>query len=144
MMMRIEELTTEADFREAFPVFKELRPYVDEARFFERLKVMLPRGYRLFTLRDGIDNCVVAVAGVELTETMRGRQLHVHELITTETVRSKGYGAAMMHYLEQYARSQECDILELSSNVTREDAHRFYESKIGMMRTSYLFRKQLR
>jgi GNAT superfamily N-acetyltransferase len=140
--MLIVELTNDDELREAFPVFHELRFYVDERRFFERLAVMRPRGYRSFVVRD--EGQVVAYAGVEITETMRGRQLYVHEMVTTEQVRSQGYGAAMMAYLEDFARQNECDILTLSSNVAREGAHRFYETKIGMTRTSYLFRKELR
>ncbi len=142
--MWILELTTDAELREAFPVFHELRYYVSEERFFERLASMRPRGYRVFAVRDGAQDQIVAYAGVEITETMRGRQLYVHEMVTTERARSKGYGAAMMAYLEEFARSNDCDILALSSNVAREGAHRFYETKIGMTRTSYLYRKELR
>lgn len=140
--MHIVELITDDELREAFPVFHELRYYIDEQRFFERLAVMRPRGYRSFVLRDG--DQIVAYAGVEITESMRGRQLYIHEMVTTERVRSQGYGAAMMAYLEDLARQNECDILVLSSNTARERAHRFYETKIGMTRTSYLFRKELR
>lgn len=142
--MWIHELTTDDELREAFPVFHELRYYVDEKRYFERLAAMRPRGYRVFGVRDGTGDPIVAYAGVEITETMRGRQLYVHEVVTTRRARSKGYGAALMAYLEDFARANDCDILALSSNVAREAAHRFYETKIGMTRTSYLFRKELR
>lgn len=142
--MWILELITDDELREAFPIFHELRYTVSEERFFERLAVLRRRGYRVFAGRDSADDRIIAYAGVEITETMRGRELFVHELVTSERVRSRGYGAAMMAYLEDFARANDCDILALTSNVARESAHRFYETKVGMKRVSYLFRKELR
>lgn len=52
--------------------------------------------------------------------------LYVDDLVTDDTVRSKGYGKAMLDWLLSQARSEHCDTLELDSGVQRFDAHRFY------------------
>jgi hypothetical protein len=45
--MKIIELTTEAEWREAFPVMRELRTHLDEATFLDLMRTMKPEGYRM-------------------------------------------------------------------------------------------------
>ena len=49
--MRIDELTTEAEWREAFPVMRELRPHLNEVTFLDIMRAMKPQGYRLLAAR---------------------------------------------------------------------------------------------
>ena len=58
-------------------------------------------------------------------------------------LRSRGIGARMMAFAEAAARFRGARILELTSNGTREDAHRFYEERMGFRRSSYGFTKRL-
>ena len=45
--MDVVELTTEEQWREAFPVMLELRTHLDEDTFVAMLHEMAPQGYRL-------------------------------------------------------------------------------------------------
>ncbi len=56
--------------------------------------------------------------------------------------RSGGIGAKMMTFAEDYARSRGAAMLELTSNKTRTDAHRFYE-RLGFSRSHEGFKKKL-
>jgi GNAT superfamily N-acetyltransferase len=56
--------------------------------------------------------------------------------------RSMGIGASMMKFAERYARGEGAAMLELSSNKTRTDAHRFYE-RLGFARSHEGFKKKL-
>lgn len=56
--------------------------------------------------------------------------------------RSRGIGARMMAHAEEVARERGAGLLELSSNKTRKDAHRFYE-RIGYARSHEGFKKRL-
>ena len=142
-MTEIFELTTYAEFRAAYPVMHELRTHLSEEEYLALLhEIMEHQGYRLFALYD--EGQIVALAGIEIMVTLYfGRSVHVHELITTESGRSKGYGRKLLGYMDDFARQNDCQVVWLTSAVHRVDAHRFYEQHMGYMRTAYVFRKVL-
>lgn len=141
--MEVVELTTEEQWREAFPVMHELRTHLDKAAFVELVREMTPQGYRLVALRDG--GAIKALAGIaHLTNLYYGRHIWVYDLITTAGERSKGYGEALLRHVEQMARELDCDTIALASGLQRLDAHRFYEQRMGYARTAYTFQKSLR
>lgn len=137
----ISELTTENEFREAFPVMRELRPHLDEAAFLHLLADMRPEGYRLFALRHA--GVIVALAGIAiLTNLYHGRHVWVYDLVTADHARSKGHGARLLSYVEDLGRSENCLAVALSSGFVRVDAHRFYERE-DYLKTSFVFLKHL-
>lgn len=75
------------------------------------------------------DGTVIGVAVVHVMAP-----LHVPDswallsaLVVDDTYRSGGTGAALLQAAETFAKAQGCAQLELSSNVARTRAHRFYE-----------------
>ena len=136
------ELTSDADFRRAWPVMAELRTDLDEAAYMDLLASMRPGGYRLFAIEVAGD--IKALAGVSIgTNFYYRRYLWVYDLITTKVARSSGQGAALMGELERFARDEGCDTIALASGLQRRDAHRFYEVRLGYKRASYTFHKTL-
>ena len=142
--MNIEELTTEQQFVDSYPVMHELRTDLELEQYLELLAEMLTKGdYRLFAVRE--DGSIVALAGVGFgTNLYYRRYLWVYDLVTTEKSRSSGHGKALLDYLEELARNAGCNTLALASGLQRGDAHRFYEGKVKMKRMSYTFVKGLR
>ena len=141
-MIQIRELTTEDEFRDAFLVMRELRDQLDEAAYLELLAEMRPRGYRLIAAEQ--DGRIVALAGIGFGVNFYYRRyLWVYDLITMDAERSKGHGLALMEYLEDLARKENCDTLALASALHRTDAHRFYLDKVGLEKPSYTFSKTL-
>jgi GNAT superfamily N-acetyltransferase len=140
--MRIVELTSEIELLEAYPVMHQLRTqHQSEAEYLDLLRAMIPRGYRLFAVRED-DGTIMALAGVTIDVNFYDlRHVFVYDLVTAEAARSKGYGKALMDFLESFARDHDCHTITLSSGVQRLDAHRFYEQKVGMERKGYVFRK---
>jgi GNAT superfamily N-acetyltransferase len=140
--MEIRELTTEDEFRAAFPVMHELRDQLDEGEYLQLVAQMRPGGYRLIAAEE--DGRIVALAGIGIGVNFYYRRyLWVYDLITSEAERSKGHGLALMEYLEELARKEGCDTLALASALHRTDAHRFYTDRIGMEKPSYTFSKSL-
>lgn len=136
------ELTKKEEWIAAFPLMKELRPHLDLDTYLSLLEEMRPRGYRLFALEE--DGQPLALAGVAVMANFyNGRYLFIYDLVTKAEERSKGYGAELVRYLEKFARDQGCHLVELTSGVQRKDAHRFYEEKMGYLRSSWVFRKKL-
>lgn len=139
----IEELTTDEDFRRAFPVMNELRTHLLEMHDYEQtVSEMRAGGYRLFASTEGGD--IRALAGIAIrTNFYYGKFLYVYDLITSEAERSKGHGKRLLDHLEGLARAEGCQTIALSSGVQRAEAHRFYEEKMGFDRVSYVFKKEL-
>jgi len=63
------------------------------------------------------------------------------ELVVAEGARSAGLGALLVREVERFARERGADSLELTCNLRREAAHRFYERE-GFARTSWKFAKR--
>jgi GNAT superfamily N-acetyltransferase len=140
--MIIEELTTDAELREAYAVMHELRTQLSLDQYLALLEPMRREGYRLIALRE--DGAIMALAGIILLANFYdGRHIYVYDLVTRGDARSRGYGEQLLTHVEDLARSAGCAHVTLSSGVQRLDAHRFYESRMGYARASYVFRKRL-
>ncbi|HEV2291905.1 MAG TPA: GNAT family N-acetyltransferase, partial [Gemmatimonadales bacterium] len=85
-----------------------------------------------------------AVMTLHLTpELHRARPIgRVTALVVDESVRGSGVGAEMMEEAERILREDGAGLLELTSNMRRVDAHRFYE-RLGYQKTSFRFAKEL-
>jgi len=84
----------------------------------------------------------VFVRGVVLIEA--DPHAEVWGLVVDADHRREGIGAALMQRAEMWAREHDYATLSLRSNITRADAHQFYQ-RIGyeISKTSCVFRKSL-
>jgi GNAT superfamily N-acetyltransferase len=95
----------------------------------------------LVAVRDG------AVVGTATTNVMRvvhrprpvGR---LSALIVAERQRGNGIGRALVRAVEELLKAEGCGLIEITSNLKREDAHAFYK-RLGYETTSYRFKKSL-
>ena len=132
---------SDQEIARCFPVMAHLRPHLVEAEFAGRVRAQQAEGYRLAYLEDGGD--VVAVAGFRVMGMlMSGPTLYVDDLVTDETRRSRGYGKAMLDWLQEYARANGCETFSLDSGTQRWEAHAFYFRE-RMRATSFHFVKKL-
>lgn len=71
-------------------------------------------------------------------------QAEVSGLVVDDAWRGHGIGALLMRHAEQWAREKGCAAIRLRSRITREAAHRFYET-LGyeFWKTQKAFRKTL-
>lgn len=70
---------------------------------------------------------VAGVAGYRMHDLLfSGRTLYVDDLVTDPKQRSKGFGKALLDFLQNEAEANGCSTLTLDSGVQRFDAHRFY------------------
>lgn len=110
---------------DVLPVLRELRTALTAAAFAAVYDEGYTQGLRFTAAYDG-GRCV-AVAGWRLVATtVAGRKLYVDDLVTTSSMRSRGFGTALLEELLRRAREAGCSVLDLDSGVERDDAHRFY------------------
>jgi GNAT superfamily N-acetyltransferase len=135
--MKVHLATTDNEIAACFHVMHELRPAIVEESFVAKVRELEHHGYQLAYIAESGNT--VAVAGFRLGESLAwGRYLYVEDLVTQASQRSRGFGAALLRWLGEYAEQHGCGQLHLDSGVQRKDAHRFYERE-GMTRASYHF-----
>ena len=123
---RIRIAETDEEIAATWPVMRQLRPHLDQARYVDMVKSMAAEGYRVAALHDTRGR-VVAVAGYRfMTMLYVGKLLYLDDLVSDEAERSKGYGKRLLDWLKQQAREHGCTELQLISHTKREGAHRFY------------------
>ena len=133
--MRVRVAETDDEIRVCYPVMRQLRPSFTLESFLERVGFQRGMGYYLAYLE--VDDAAVAVAGYQIRETLvDGRFLHVDDLVTLDTERSRGHGGVLLRWLVGRAEELSCESLQLDSGVWRGDAHRFYERE-GLERIAY-------
>ena len=66
----------------------------------------------------------------------------IEELVVNKKYQGQRYGTILLDHGVKIAQKLECDVIELTSNFSREDAHRFYE-KNGFKKSSYKFKMNL-
>lgn len=121
-------------------VHRQLRPMLPED-YIARMREVFTNGARLLLAVD--NNQVIGVALWRLLEnTYEGKRLHVDDLVTEESQRSKGVGKLLLNHLEMRALSLGCNVLALDSGVQRASAHQFYFRE-SMHIFSFSFRKSL-
>lgn len=140
----IKELKSKEEWIEAFQVMKQLRTHLDEEAYVKLVRDSVQEvGYRLVALYE--NEKVAAVTGFMPSITLyNGKFVWVCDLITDSSVRSKGYGAKLLGYVQDWAKENNFDAVSLSSGFQRVDAHRFYEEKMNYDKVSYVFFKKLK
>jgi len=118
-------------------VMRELRPHIEAIDFAARVLNQQKEGYQLAFLE--LDGAVRSVAGFRILNLLfSGRTLYLDDLVTHDSDRSRGFGAALFDWLVEHAKEQACTRLTLDSGVQRFAAHRFYLNQ-GMDITSHHF-----
>ncbi|GKU84724.1 N-acetyltransferase [Niallia sp. NCCP-28] len=142
-MIKIEELTSELKWKEAFPLMKQLRTHLDETNYLQLVQEAREKNqYKMAALYKNTQ--ITAVIGfMPMVTLYNGRFIWVCDLITDANNRSKGYGTKLLSYVEEWSKKHGYDIVSLSSGLQRIDAHRFYEEKMEYNKGSYVFLKKL-
>ena len=138
----LKHAESDTDIDRCFPVMAELRTHLRRDSFVDLVQHLAAQGYRLAYLDDGED--VVAVAGYRIyTNLFLGKNLYVDDLVTSERVRSQGYGKSLMSELREIARKNDCEYFHLDSGIQRDQAHKFYFRE-GMTVSSFHFSEKLK
>ena len=112
--------------RQASALLRVLRDKLDDATFDHRLARAVAQGYRVLAAYD--DDRMVGALGYRLTDDLCwGRTFYIDDLVVHPGYRSGGIGAQLLAAAREVA-SKDCDAIRLCSDLTRENAHRFYEA----------------
>ena len=126
MKMLIKKIVEPAELEKCFPVFKELRPNLENSQIFTDLVIrQWQEGYQI--VAGIIDGDVVGCIGYRVMNLLAsGKILYIDDLITSSKFRKHGCGKELLEYAINYAKELSCDQVHLDSGYTRYDAHRLY------------------
>lgn len=108
------------------------------ADILARLEAMEARG--LTALVAELDGRVVGCLATSIMPVLHrpkpvGR---ISMMVVEEGLRSQGIGEQLVRAAEAWLKEQGCGMIEVTSNMKRTDAHRFYQ-RLGFEPTSYRF-----
>jgi GNAT superfamily N-acetyltransferase len=92
-----------------------------------------------------LDGAVVGTMIVSILPGLTGHGATHAQLRSVQVradLRSRGIGARLVEHAQDHARGCGAQLLELSSNAQRADAHRFYE-RLGFAKSHLGFKKKL-
>ncbi|GGB46034.1 hypothetical protein GCM10011409_24490 [Lentibacillus populi] len=141
--LTINELQSQMEILDAFPVMNQLRTHLDEKAYLDLVTEAKEKDmYQLYALNDQGE--VVAVTEFKPMITLYyERFVWVCDLVTDKNKRSNGYGHKLLSYVHEWAKENGYESVALSSGLKRTDAHRFYEEKAGYEKVGYVFKKPL-
>ncbi len=116
------------DSARAEDLFERIRQYPDYHIFVATVDEKIVGTFALLIM-DNLAHCG-APSGI------------VEDVIVHPSWRGKGIGRQLMFYAKQRCRDAGCYKLALSSNMKRQDAHKFYEA-IGFQKHGYSFKVPL-
>jgi GNAT superfamily N-acetyltransferase len=136
---------TPADAPALRPLLAQLGYALETVEIAARIaRVAAAEGHYLMLAEgtDGAPDALLHVFGRAVLE--KPAEAVVQALVVRDGLRGRGLGRAMMALAEAWARQAGYRHISLSSQVSRDDAHAFYE-RLGYARyaTSHQFRKAL-
>lgn len=126
---------------QALPVLQQLRTHLSREDLEDVLTSPDAQRPSYFAAFEGSD-CVGVCGWRLIATTSAGRKVYVDDLVTDDSARSRGIGAALLAHAEQIARRAGCSAVDLDSGVQRHGAHRFYLRE-RMDISSFHFAKRL-
>jgi predicted N-acetyltransferase YhbS len=148
--MAIIRAATEADIPRILELYEELvittseaeknrNPSLDDSRkVYAQIQAM--PGHELLVAEDEgeVIGSVVLLTVPNLSHNASPWAI-IENVIVTQEHRRQGVGRQLMEYAVARAQKTGCYVIELSSNRTRHEAHRFYES-LGFEASAHGFR----
>lgn len=140
MDIALVEIETREQREQAFDLLKELSPQINKADFMASLDHQLMQNHRLFGLT--ASGRLVSVAAVWLLMTgLMEKIIWIYGFVTTEPMRSKGYGKKLLQEIERYA--EEKKFHEIRVHTHRELARHFWEDTVDFEWFSGVLRRRV-
>lgn len=128
--MKIEFATTDTQLLKCRKAILELRPHITADDFLPKAKLLLSEGAKMIYVDEGEHAPAVSVFRINYY-LHRDKNLYIDDLSTVASQRGKGYASALLDFITQYAKDNNCANIHLDSGYVKErfDAHRLYLNK---------------
>lgn len=139
---KIREARSDLDYHAAYPIIRQLFPWLDMETYSSRVFVARATGYRMFI--GEIDGRAVGVIGIIHNHNIHdGFVTYIEHVVIEQGSRGKGYGAQLIAFAETSAIEEGCYLIELDTDTGNDDAARLYE-KNGYKKSGSFYYKDLK
>ncbi|WGF94085.1 GNAT family N-acetyltransferase [Aequorivita marisscotiae] len=124
------------------PLMQKLGNFaVAENLLKERLQEMTEQNYECLGIYDS--ELLIGACGLWFqTRHYAGRSLEMDHVIIDDAYRGRGVGKKLVDFVSQYAKTKECNWVELNSYVHNFPSHKFFYNQ-GFVAKGYHFVKEL-
>lgn len=128
--MKIEFATSDLQLLKCRAAILELRQHITVDDFLPKAKLLLSEGAKMIFIDEGEHAPAVSVFRINYY-FYRGKNLYIDDLSTMASQRGKGYAGALLDFIIQHAKDNNCENIHLDSGYAKErfDAHRLYLNK---------------
>lgn len=128
--MKILFAESEEQLCKCWKAIQTLRPHLKAEEFTEKCKLLLSEGAKIIFVDEGDTSPAVSVFRTNYY-FHRGKNIYVDDLSTLPESRGKGYASALLDFIIDYAKQNNCENIHLDSGymLERRDAHRLYLNK---------------
>lgn len=128
--MKIAFVNGEEDLFKCKKAVQALRPHIGDNEYLEKCKLLLSEGAKMIFIDEGDVAPAFSVFRINYY-FHRGKNLYIDDLGTLPDKRGKGYASALLNFLIEHAKENNCRGVDLDSGYgsNRWDAHRLYLSK---------------
>ena len=131
----------EKEIKSIIPLVKVLNG-LDESILLQRLEVMMQNNYQCIGVYD--QEKLVGISGIwTLTKFYIGKHLEPDNVVILPEYRNKGIGELMMQWIDNYAKEQNCDAIELNAYIENEKGIEFWK-KAGYYIRGHHFQKLIK
>lgn len=133
------------DSDEIFVMISDLEnDSLDKNKFYRIFKINLSDSgihYLVATLGETI----LGFISLHVQELLHhvGKVAEIQELYVKRNERGAGIGKLLIEKAMEVAESNKCDTIEVSCNIKRKEAHKFYQQRVGLNKTHFKFTKKL-
>lgn len=134
---------TAADVDSLAPLLEQLGYPTEVDTLRQRFARVSASGERVIVAEAGADIVGLMTVHPCLHLLHRPRPVaRITTLVVRDSARGTGVGRALVGEAERIGRAEGCEMIEVTSNMRRDDAHAFYE-RLGYDRTSYRFGRKI-
>jgi len=128
--MKITFAETDEQLLRCKAAILNLRPHIADADYLANAKLLLAEGAKMIYIKADTDAPAVAVFRINYY-FFRGKNMYIDDLGTLPQSRGKGYAGALLDFMIDYAKQNNCANVHLDSGYGKErwDAHRLYLNK---------------
>lgn len=142
MKEKLVKLLTKKDLKPLLNLTKLLNPNLPISILETRQVEMFEfENYRCFGLFEG-DKLIGVSSGWIAVKLYSGKQLEIDNVIIDNTIQSKGYGTFFIAEIESWAKTNNCETVELNTYTQNGRSHKFYFNQ-GYNILGFHFQKNL-
>jgi GNAT superfamily N-acetyltransferase len=128
MTTEIFTANSEQEISSCFPVFKLLRPHLQQETFLAQVHRQQTQGFQIVAIR--LNGFVTSAIGFREAEYLVwGKIIYIDDLITSDDTRGKGLAGQLLDWVVEYAKAKKLTGVHLDTGYARHVAHRFYLNK---------------